>query len=241
MADILKHSDSTEPALRISRFDTHADHKAAVENNIITGEEVVSVSEPAQREITASAPLSADLVADGTDNKVFTAAERTKLAGLTGSPGSLDTTSASALATSGAEAMTGNIRLHKVSKTGSFGDLLNAPKPTIARPSYSQTIGSGNYYPVALYDNAGGSSSSRTSLNTYRYIGTPAALFHLYGWYSGLPEAIGTGMVRYAVLRADDVYNHSVYRQTLHYNYQTFVRYVNASGTPLTSNLSRAV
>lgn len=45
-----------------------------------------------QTEITAQNPLSADLVADGTNNKVFTAAEKTKLDGLTVGDGTVTVT-----------------------------------------------------------------------------------------------------------------------------------------------------
>lgn len=44
-------------------------------------------------------------------------------------PGVLDTTSTTGLSVSASENMSGNIKLHKVSKTGSYNDLLN--KPTI--------------------------------------------------------------------------------------------------------------
>lgn len=45
-----------------------------------------------QTEITAQNPLSADLVADGTNNKVFTAAEKTKLDGLSVGDGTVTVT-----------------------------------------------------------------------------------------------------------------------------------------------------
>ena len=44
-------------------------------------------------------------------------------------PGTLDTTATTAQSTSASEALSGNVTLHKVSKTGSYNDLLN--KPTI--------------------------------------------------------------------------------------------------------------
>lgn len=44
-------------------------------------------------------------------------------------PGTLDTTQTTAQTTSANEALSGNVKLHKVSKTGDYGDLLN--KPTI--------------------------------------------------------------------------------------------------------------
>lgn len=44
-------------------------------------------------------------------------------------PGTLDTTATTAQATSASEALSGSVVLHKISKTGDYGDLLN--KPTI--------------------------------------------------------------------------------------------------------------
>lgn len=44
-------------------------------------------------------------------------------------PGTLDTTATTAQATNASEALSGTIKLHKISKTGDYGDLLN--KPTI--------------------------------------------------------------------------------------------------------------
>lgn len=44
-------------------------------------------------------------------------------------PGTLDTTATTAQATSASEALSGSVTLHKISKTGDYGDLLN--KPTI--------------------------------------------------------------------------------------------------------------
>lgn len=62
-------------------------------------------------------------------------------------PGTLDTTATTAQATSASEALSGTIKLHKVSKTGSYGDLLN--KPTIdATPTSASTnaVQSGGVY-----------------------------------------------------------------------------------------------
>ena len=59
----------------------------------------------------------------------------------------LDTTSATALTTTASEAITGSgtIKLHKVSKTGNYNDLLNKPTiPTIPNISIATASGSGN-------------------------------------------------------------------------------------------------
>ena len=62
-------------------------------------------------------------------------------------PGTLDTTATTAQATNASEALSGAIKLHKISKTGSYGDLLN--KPTIdAVPTADSTnlVESGGVY-----------------------------------------------------------------------------------------------
>ena len=59
----------------------------------------------------------------------------------------LDTTSATALTTTASEAIAGSgtIKLHKVSKTGNYNDLLNKPTiPTIPNVSIATASGSGN-------------------------------------------------------------------------------------------------
>lgn len=46
-------------------------------------------------------------------------------------PGTLDTTNTTAQTTSASEALTGTVKLHKVSKTGSYSDLLNQPNLSV--------------------------------------------------------------------------------------------------------------
>jgi hypothetical protein len=110
-----------------------------------------------QSEITSSNKLSADLVEDGTNNKVFTATEKTKLSGIEAGAevnvqsdwnqtntsaddyvknkptipnvGTLNTNNSTAQTVSSSESFSGSINLHKVSKTGSYNDLND--KPTI--------------------------------------------------------------------------------------------------------------
>lgn len=98
-----------------------------------------------QTEITSTNKLSADLIADGTTNKVVTAAEKTawnnksNFSGnyndltnkptIPAAPGTLNTNNTTAQTVSASESLSGTIKLHKVSKTGSYNDLLN--KPTI--------------------------------------------------------------------------------------------------------------
>ena len=110
-----------------------------------------------QSEITSSNKLSADLVKDGTTNKVFTATEKTKLSGIAEGAevnvqsdwnqtntsaddyvknkptipnvGTLNTNNSTAQTVSSSESFSGSINLHKVSKTGSYNDLND--KPTI--------------------------------------------------------------------------------------------------------------
>lgn len=105
--------------------------------------------------ITSVAKLSADLVEDGTTNKVFTATEQTKLSGIASGAqvnvlesvkvnGSaltisskavdvlmknIDSTNTTAQATSSSEAINGSgtINLHKIAKTGTYSDLIGTP------------------------------------------------------------------------------------------------------------------
>lgn len=98
-----------------------------------------------QTEITSTNKLSADLIADGTTNKVVTAAEKTawnnksNFSGnyndltnkptIPAAPGILNTNNTTAQTVSASESLSGTIKLHKVAKTGNYNDLLN--KPTI--------------------------------------------------------------------------------------------------------------
>lgn len=105
--------------------------------------------------ITSVAKLSADLVEDGTTNKVFTATEQTKLSGIASGAQvnvlesvkvngsaltisskavdvlmkSIDSTNTTAQATSSSEAIdgSGTINLHKIAKTGTYSDLIGTP------------------------------------------------------------------------------------------------------------------
>ena len=60
-------------------------------------------------------------------------------------PGTLDTTATTAQATSSSEALSGSVTLHKISKTGSYNDLLNTPTidatPTSASTNAVQSGG----------------------------------------------------------------------------------------------------
>jgi hypothetical protein len=108
-----------------------------------------------QSEITSSNKLSADLVKDGTNNKVFTATEKTKLSGIEAGAevnvqsdwnqtntsaddyvknkptipnvGTLNTNNSTAQTVSSSESFSGSINLHKISKTGSYNDLNDKP------------------------------------------------------------------------------------------------------------------
>jgi len=62
------------------------------------------------------------------NHKVLTV-EKGNVGGGTGSVGTLDTTASGAQSTSASESFSGNIILHKISKTGNYNDLLN--KPTV--------------------------------------------------------------------------------------------------------------
>lgn len=124
--------------------------------------------------ITSVAKLSADLVEDGSTNKVFTATEQTKLAGIaTGAEvnvvstvkvnGSaltptdkavdvlikgLNTDNTTAQTASSSETITGSgtINLHKVAKTGTYSDLIS--KPTLGTASALDTGTSQGNIPV---------------------------------------------------------------------------------------------
>lgn len=124
--------------------------------------------------ITAIAKLSADLVEDGTTNKVFTATEQSKLAGIASGAevnvinnvkvnGSaltptdkavdvlikgLNTDNSTAQTVSASETITGsgNVNLHKISKTGTYSDLIG--KPTLGTASALDTGTSQGNIPV---------------------------------------------------------------------------------------------
>lgn len=67
--------------------------------------------------------------------------------------GTLDTTSATGLTTSSSESLSGNISLHKVSKTGSYNDLLNKPQiPSSVSDLQDMVISSPSDDDILRYD-----------------------------------------------------------------------------------------
>ncbi len=65
-------------------------------------------------------------------------------------PGTLDTTTSTAQSTKSSESLSGSIKLHKVSKTGSYTDLLSRPKlnttTTTSQPTNQNETISGTIY-----------------------------------------------------------------------------------------------
>ena len=94
----------------------------------------------ADKFITKNGTSSQFVKGDGSldSNDYITASE------LPAAPGTLNTTNTASQATSANEALSGNINLHKISKTGDYGDLRNAPTYDASTGNLSSTTFTGS-------------------------------------------------------------------------------------------------
>ena len=96
--------------------------------------------------IEAGAAAGATAVQPGDLATVATSGSYADLTGtptIPAAPGTLDTDNSSAQTVSSSEALSGTVKLHKVSKTGSYNDLLNKPSIPAAQVNSDWNAGSG--------------------------------------------------------------------------------------------------
>ena len=68
-----------------------------------------------------------------------------------GGAGTLNTTATTAQSTSASEALSGNITLHKVSKTGTYTDLIDAPPIAVRESTNDLELSDNNGYSIAVF------------------------------------------------------------------------------------------
>lgn len=104
------------------------------EGNVVTdisvnGHKITLTKGKVQSEITAKSKLSADLIQDGNDNKVFTSTDKSKLDGITA--GAEPNVQADWNASSGKSQILNKPDLATVATSGSYNDLSNKPTITV--------------------------------------------------------------------------------------------------------------
>lgn len=113
----------------------------AVTDISVDGHEITLTKGKVQSEITAKSKLSADLIQDGNDNKVFTSTDKSKLDGITA--GAEPNVQADWNASSGKSQILNKPDLATVATSGSYTDLSNKPNIPAAQVNSDWNASSG--------------------------------------------------------------------------------------------------